>query len=154
MPAHSEIRHSPYTTQQIFDVVADIEQYPKFIPWVVATKIKQRNGTEVIADMLVRFKGISVSYTSRVELLPPSSEQGNGEITVYLEKGPFRHLHNRWVFEASENGGTDIHFELEFEFAVKLFEKMIGKVFEKAVTKMSESFEQRADALYKNNRPM
>jgi len=143
MPAHSDKYFSPHPATHLFAIVADVEKYPQFLPWVTATRIVERGESYFIADMVVGFKGITQKYTSRVELL---SHKTPIEIDVSLVKGPFKHLKNNWIFEPAE-GGTNIIFELDFKFQSGLFEKMIGALFEKAARKMTASFIKRADEL-------
>ncbi len=142
MLAHSESQHSPYTPQQLFDLVADIERYPEFLPWCRAARILERGGGYVMAELIISFKHLTERYTSRVILDPPHS------IDVTMVKGPFHHLVNRWKFTPAKDGGTQIDFFIDFQFKSRLLEKFIGPVFSKATEKMVAAFETRADALY------
>lgn len=143
MPAHSDKYFSNHSAKELFDIVADVEAYPQFLPWVSATKITERYNDFFLADMVVGFKGITQKYTSKVELI---TNKPNLEIDVSLVKGPFKHLKNNWVFEQT-NTGTNIHFALDFKFQSAIFEKMMGYLFEKAVMKMTDSFIKRADEI-------
>ncbi len=142
MPRHAETRHLPYRPEQLFDLVADVGSYPEFLPWCTAARIRSRSETLLIADLVIGFKGISERFTSRVQLDRPGLF-----IDVDYEKGPFKHLDNRWKFTAEE-GGCLVDFKVDFEFRSRILETLIGVVFTEAVRKMVSAFETRADALY------
>ena len=142
MPHHSENRILPYTPEQIFALVADVERYPEFLPWCVACRITARpSPTEFIADLAVGFKMVREQFTSRVTLTP------NERIVVSYLKGPFQHLENQWQF-APADGGTRVDFALQFEFRSALLQTLIGALFEEAVRRMVTAFEARARKLY------
>ena len=142
MPKHSENRFIPYTDDQMFALVADVERYPQFLPWCVATRIKSRDGDTFTADLLAAFGAFREQFTSRVVL-----NRDAKEITVDYLDGPFSHLTNRWFFEAVD-GGSMVHFDIDFAFKSKMFETLISGVFTRAVVKMASSFDARAHALY------
>lgn len=147
MPAHSQQHLSPYSPTQLFDLVADVERYPEFIPWVGAARVLRREQNHMLAELKIRFSGISTSYTSDITLHAPVGDKP-GTIDVRLVSGPFRHLSNGWEFCPAENGGSMVHFEIDFAFQSSMFEKVIGGLFEKAVMKMITAFDQRAKQLY------
>ena len=142
MPTHAEQRPMPYTREQLFDLVADIERYPEFLPWVTAARINKRDGDVLWADLVVGFKMIRERYTSRVELSRPE------RVDVTYEKGPFRYLNNHWVFIPRDDGSTVIDFYLDFEFKSKMLQRIMGSVFSEAVRLMVHSFEKRAQEVY------
>lgn len=142
MPTHNETRHLPYTPTQMFDLVADVAAYPQFLPWVSAIRVRSSGKTEMVADMIVGFKGIKESFTSRVVKHRPDSVRVD-----YLD-GPLKHLHNLWAFRDDGQGGVLVDFEVEFEFKNRLFEMLAGQMFDKALRKMIGAFEDRAAALY------
>lgn len=142
MPRHNETRHLPYTPMQMFDLVADVAAYPQFLPWVSAIRVRSAGETEMVADMIVGFKGIKESFTSRVVKHRPDSVRVD-----YLD-GPLKHLHNLWAFRDDGQGGVLVDFEVEFEFKNRLFEMLAGQMFDKALRKMIGAFEDRAAALY------
>lgn len=142
MPALTTQHHSPFTPQQLFDLVADVEKYPEFLPWCRAARILERKDGEFLGELIICFAHISERYTSRVQLTPHSA------IDVTLVKGPFSHLENRWRFTPQPDGGTQIDFFLNFAFRSKLLEKLIGGLFTKATAKMVDAFEERAKMLY------
>src|SRR3954463_1042367 len=88
MPRHEETRHLPYTPEQMFDLVADVARYEEFLPWVSAIRVRSNSDTEMIADMIVGFKGLRETFTSKVHKLRPA------EVRVDYVDGPLKHLHN------------------------------------------------------------
>ena len=142
MPSHSEKKVLPYTPEQMFDMVADVAAYPDFLPWCVATRIKSEDEAHMIADMVIGFKMFREQFTSRVTLDRP------GLVRVEYDHGPFKFLHNHWIFEADGEGNCIVDFEVEFEFRSIILEKAIGKVFTEAVHRMVTAFEKRAKTLY------
>jgi coenzyme Q-binding protein COQ10 len=141
MPTHAEQRVLPYTPEQLFALVADIERYPEFLPWCVAARIKKRRADLVVADLVIGFKVFRERFTSRVALDPP------GHIDVSYAEGPFRRLNNHWVFERVP-GGCHIDFFVDFEFKSRLMQKVIEVLFSEAVRRMVGAFEKRARDLY------
>ena len=142
MPRHSESRHVPYSAEQMFELVADVGRYGEFLPWVVATRIRSNSETEMVADLVVGFKSLRETFTSKVIKERP------GRISVDYLDGPLKYLHNEWGFEADPNGGCRIEFLVDFAFRNKMFESLAGQVFDRALRKMTDSFEARADELY------
>ncbi|MDH5748967.1 MAG: type II toxin-antitoxin system RatA family toxin [Rhodospirillales bacterium] len=144
MPTHAEKRILPHSPEKLFDLVADVEKYPEFLPWCVATRIKSRDGDVLTSDMVIGFKMFRERFTTKVTLDKPR------RIDVAYLNGPFRYLNNHWIFEPAENGHCLIDFYVDFEFRSKILQKMIGVVFNEAVKVMVSSFEKRADELYGN----
>jgi len=145
MPTYSETRRSPYTPAQLFDMVMDIERYPEFLPWCRAARIKETTPKYMIGELIISFKTLTESYSSKITPL----RTGNvPEIDVQLVEGPFKTLHNHWKFESHPEGGTNIHFFIEFQFKTKLLDHLIGGIFSKAQEKMVQAFSARADQLY------
>lgn len=142
MPRHTETRALPYTPEQMFDMVADVARYPEFLPWVTATRMRSNGETEMVADMIVGFKGLRETFTSRVKKARP------GEIHVDYLDGPLRYLRNDWRFRPGEQGGCLVDFSVDFEFKSRMFEMLAGQVFDRALRKMIGAFEERAARLY------
>src|SRR5262245_49965549 len=140
---HHETRVVPYTADQMFALVADVERYSEFLPWVTGARIKSRNGDSFVADVLVGFKSFREKFTSRVVL----DRAARTIVTEYLD-GPFRHLTNRWHFAPNTDGGCTIDFDIDFEFKLRMLELLIGGLFDRAVMKMTDAFEGRAAQLY------
>ena len=146
MPRHSEIRHLPYSPEQLFDMVADVARYDEFLPWVVAVRIRSSSDTETIADLVVGFSAFKERFTSRV------AKQRPDRIVVDYIEGPLKFLHNEWKFERAADGGTNLHFSVDFAFRSRLFESLAGQMFDRALRRMTSAFEQRAAALYGINK--
>ncbi|MEO1045049.1 MAG: type II toxin-antitoxin system RatA family toxin [Pseudomonadota bacterium] len=142
MPSHSETRYLPYTPQQVYDLVADVDSYEEFLPWVVGTRIRSDSETEMVADMIVGFKQLREKFTSHVTKKP-----GEAIIVEYLD-GPLRNLENRWLFHPHGNDRCRVDFYVAFNFHNRFFERLAGQYFDKAFRKMVAAFETRADALY------
>ncbi len=142
MTSHHEIQHSPYTPEQLYTLVADVERYPEFLPWCRAARVFEQDDKKMVAELVISFKHITEQYTSEITLDKPN------EIHVKMIRGPFSHLTNDWKFLAREDGGTDIDFSLDFKFKSIILDKLIGAFFTRATHKMVEAFKKRADALY------
>ena len=143
MPIHAEQRVLPYRPEQLFDLVADIERYPEFLPWCVAARIRRREGNTIHADLVIGFKMVRERFTSRVVLDRP-----NLRIDVSYAEGPFRYLNNHWIFEPMPDGACRIDFYVDFEFHSALLRRLIGMLFNEAVRRMVSAFETRARRLY------
>ena len=142
MPTHAEKRVLPYTPQQLYDLVADIERYPEFLPWCMAARIRKREPELVVADLVIGFKVFRERFTSRVRLDPAATR-----IHVAYAEGPFKYLNNHWVFETHPEG-CEIDFYVDFEFRSRILQKAIEVLFSEAVRRMVGAFEARAQALY------
>jgi len=142
MPRHSETRHLPYTPEQLFDLVADVARYDEFLPWVVAVRVRSSNEAETVADLVVGFNAFKERFTSRVVKERPE------RICVDYVEGPLKYLHNEWTFERAADGGTNVHFAVDFAFRSRLFESLAGAMFDRALRRMTGAFEQRAAELY------
>lgn len=147
MPKHTEIFYSDYTTKQIFDIVADIEQYPKFLPWCSEAIILTREEMVLTAKLFINFNNFSKNYVSKIILHPPN-EKNDCFIDVEAISGPFKHLSNKWRFREIANNGCEINFFIDFAFDNLIFETLISSFFQKAVNKMSNAFSKRALEIY------
>ena len=148
MPRYSSKRRVRHTAPQMFDLVADVERYPEFVPLCRSLKIRQRtpkpDGTEiVIADMTVSFRLVRESFTSRVTL-----DRANLKILVEYLKGPFSNLENRWTFEPKSDGACDVGFYLAYEFKSRMLAMLMGTMFDTAFQRFAAAFEKRADVVY------
>ena len=143
MPTHAEQRLRPYKPEQLFDLGADIESYPQFLPWCLAARIRKREGDMIEADLVIGFKMIRERFTSRVHL-----NRSEMRIDVSYAEGPFRYLNNHWKFQPEPNGGCLVDFYVDFEFRSALLQKIIGALFNEAVRRMVAAFETRARRLY------
>jgi len=141
MPGHKETRLLPYTAAQMFDLVADVASYPQFLPWVSAIRIRSNSETEMLADMIVGFKSLKETFTSRVVKERP------GHIHIDYIDGPLRYLNNDWRFH-DEADGVRVDFSVDFAFKNRIFEMLAGQMFDRALRKMIGAFEARAAELY------
>ena len=155
MPNFASKRRVRHSATQMFDLVADVERYPEFVPLCKSLKIRQRmpkpDGTEVIvADMTVSFKLVRETFTSQVTL-----DRANLKILVEYLRGPFNNLENRWTFEPKGDNACDVGFFLSYEFKGRMLALLMGTMFETAFARFSTAFEKRADAIYgkATNRP-
>ena len=142
MPSIRETRRLPYSAEQMFDLVADVDKYPEFLPWVVATRVRHDGEHTMTADMLVGFKALREKFTSKVEKNRPH------DLNVHYIDGPMRDLDNSWIFEELPDGGCEIHFCVDFAFKNRMFEALAGQYVDRAFLKMVAAFEERAAALY------
>jgi coenzyme Q-binding protein COQ10 len=148
MPRFSNRRRVAHRAEQMFDLVADVERYPEFVPLCQSLKIRQRtphpDGTEVVvADMVVSFKLVRETFTSQVTLDRP-----NLKILVEYLQGPFSSLENRWVFEPSGDDACDVGFFIAYEFKSRMLAMLMGAMFDTAFSRLSAAFEKRADVIY------
>ncbi len=142
MPKHTETRALPYSPEQMFDLVADVGRYGEFLPWVSAVRVRTNSDTQMVADLIVGFKGLRESFTSRVEKQRPE------HIRVDYLEGPLKHLNNDWKFRSDGKGGCLVDFCVDFAFKNRVFEMLAGQVFDRALRKMINAFEERAARLY------
>lgn len=144
MPTHAEQRTLNYSPDQLFDLVASVDQYPKFLPWCLSSRITKREGAVFYADLIIGYKLVREKFTSKVILDSPNS------IHVEYLSGPMRYLSNHWKFIANADGSTTIDFYVDFEFKNPVFQKLMGVFFNEIVKRMVSAFEARANALYAN----
>jgi coenzyme Q-binding protein COQ10 len=146
MPTHSETRFLPYTAQQMYDLVSNVADYPQFLPWCAAARIRSETaqGASVVmdADLVISFKVFRERFGSRVVLWPEAYKID----TEYLD-GPFKYMKSNWAFEDTE-GGCNVTFFVDFEFKNAILQGIIGVVFNEAMQRIVRAFERRADALY------
>jgi len=142
MPRHTETRKLPYSPEQMFALVADVGRYPEFLPWVSAIRVRSSSETQMVADMIVGFKGLRETFTSQVEKSRPD------HIRVEYLDGPLKYLRNEWAFRPDDKGGCLVDFAVDFAFKNKVFEMLAGQVFDRALRKMIGAFEDRAAVLY------
>ena len=147
MPSFSTKRRVPYSARQMYDLVADIERYPEFLPLCEELSLRSRDvkddKTVLVATMVAGYKAIRESVTTRVALLP----KDNQVLVEYLD-GPFRYLQNRWVFRPLPNGGCEVDFFIEYELKSVMLSMLVGALFDKAFRRFAEAFEDRARKIY------
>jgi coenzyme Q-binding protein COQ10 len=148
MPQFSTKRRVRHSASEMFDLVADVERYPQFVPLCQALRVRKRtqdgDGKEVIvADMTVAYRFIRETFTSRVTLEPAKLEI----LVEYLE-GPFQQMNNRWNFRPVDDRGCDVEFFIAYEFRSRTLGALMGAMFETAFRRFSAAFERRADEVY------
>ncbi|WP_333714110.1 type II toxin-antitoxin system RatA family toxin [Yoonia sp.] len=146
MPSHSETRFLPYSAQQMYDLVADVGNYPQFLPWTAAARVRsvtdKGDHQEMLADLVISFKVFRERFGSRVLLWPAKMQID----TAYLD-GPIRYLESQWNFK-DVYGGCEVSFVVDFEFKSRLLQGAAGMFFNEAMQRVVRSFERRAAALY------
>jgi coenzyme Q-binding protein COQ10 len=147
MPELSTTRRVHHAAAEMFDLVADVERYPEFVPLCQSLRVRRRTeegGKEVIvADMTVAYKLVRETFTSRVTL-----DRANLEILVEYLEGPFRRLNNRWRFRPVDERLSDVEFYIAYEFRSRTLGMLMGAVFDAAFRRFASAFEQRADKVY------
>lgn len=148
MPTFDTVRRVPYSPEQMYALVADVEQYPQFLPLCEALRVISRSEADghrvIVATMEIGYKAIRETFTTRVVLMPAAPAVG----VTYLD-GPFHHLENRWRFSPVEGGRScDVGFWIDYQFKSPVLGLLMGVMFDKAFRKFSEAFEQRARAVY------
>ncbi len=139
---HREQKLLPWTADQLYNLVADVGRYPEFLPWCVAARVTRRDGNVFWADLVIGFRLIRESYTSRVTLVP------GREIRTAYTSGPFRKMEGCWRFDPRDDGGCLVEFAIDFEFNSRLLQRTIGVLYLEAARRLVRSFEDRARDLY------
>jgi coenzyme Q-binding protein COQ10 len=148
MPQFSSKRRVRHAAAQMFDLVADVERYPQFVPLCSALKVKSRtakaDSVEVlVADMTVAYKIVRETFTSRVTLDRP-------KLTILVEylDGPFKRMENRWTFRATGDRTCEVEFFIDYEFKSRMLAMLMGAMFDTAFRRFAVAFETRADEIY------
>lgn len=132
----------------MFDLVADVEHYPEFVPLCRSLAVRKRTddseGRQVIvADMTVAYKLVRETFTSRVTL-----DRERFEILVEYLEGPFQNMNNRWSFHGTGGDACEIEFFIAYEFRNRMLGMLMGAMFETAFRRFAAAFERRADQVY------
>ena len=147
MPRKTTETRVPYSAAQMFELVADVEAYPSFIPWCRALRVissaVEGAGERLIADMIVGFRLFREKFRSDVTL-----DRARGRIDVTYVSGPMRHMSNRWRFEDDGENGSIVRFEIDFDFRNPLLQRAAHAVFDEAFGKMAQAFVKRAHDVY------
>ena len=142
MTIHSEKRVIRHTPEHLFQLVADVQLYPEFLPWCLASRVRSQEEGKLVADLIIGFQVFREQFTSHVQL-----DKAALKIDVEYAEGPFKYLKNNWSFLSHEEG-CQIDFYVDFEFRSRLLQTVIESLFTEAVRRMVGAFEARADALY------
>jgi coenzyme Q-binding protein COQ10 len=148
MPQFSSQRRVPYAAAPMFDLVADVERYPEFVPLCQSLRVRSRaakdNGVDVlVADMTVAYKLVRETFTSRVTLA-----RAKLEILVEYLDGPFRRMENRWRFVPQGPDACTVDFFIDYEFRSRMLAMLMGAMFEAAFRRFAAAFEKRAGEIY------
>jgi len=148
MPQFRTVRRVRHSASDMFDLVADVERYPEFVPLCESLKVRRRvasgDGVEIVtAQMTVAYKFLRETFTSQVTLDRPGLKIG----VQYLD-GPFSHLDNQWTFRPLEPSGCEIVFFISYEFRSRMLGMVMGTVFDAAFRRFAEAFERRADKIH------
>lgn len=132
----------PYTTQQMFELVNAVEEYPRFLPWCHKSTVMSKTDSEIVASLEINWKGIQKSFTTRNRLNPYN------EIEIELVDGPLKRLDGRWYFMALDEHACKVLLDLEFEFTGSFIDKLFQPVFQHIANTFVESFCKRATEIY------
>ena len=132
----------PYSAEQMYALVDDVESYPEFLPWCESATLQSRTDDELVAGLKVGFGALNTTFTTRNGLRPP------GEMTLQLEDGPFSSLAGQWRFEQLGSDGCEVTLHIEFAFSNSVKDMMFGNVFETICTELIDAFVKRAHSLY------
>ena len=147
MPKQEESKVVPFTKEQMFDLVADIDNYSEFLPWCNNSKVIKRETIDdvevVIADLEIGYDQFVYTYRSEVKLSNDKSS-----IKVINLDGPFKYLKNNWKFKEMSNNNCEVQFDIDFELNVSLLDLLMRKFFDLAFQKMVEAFINRAKEVY------
>jgi coenzyme Q-binding protein COQ10 len=148
MPQFRTKRRVRHAASNMFDLVADVERYPEFVPLCRSLRVLRRTeGAEgietVVAEMTVAYKVMRETFTSRVTLDRP-----NLQIVVEYLEGPFSHLENRWTFRSADPPTCDVEFFIDYEFRSRTLGLLMGAMFDAAFRRFAAAFERRADEVY------
>ena len=144
MTTHSEQKFVPFTPDQLFELVSDVQSYPKFLPWCVGARIRSADDELIVADLMIGYKLLRERFTSRVTL-----DRAKWKIETEFTDGPFKFLRNQWEFKSCPEG-CQIVFLVEFEFRSTVLQKLVSVLFNEVVLRMVSAFEKRAYFLYGN----
>ena len=144
MTTHSEQKVVPFTPDQLFEMVSDVQSYPKFLPWCVGARIRSADDELIVADLMIGYKLLRERFTSRVTL-----DRAKWKIETEFTDGPFKFLRNQWEFKSCPEG-CQIVFLVEFEFRSTVLQKLVSVLFNEVVLRMVSAFEKRAYFLYGN----
>lgn len=144
MPTHAEKRLLPFRAKQIFELVADVEKYPEFLPWVLSATILSKGDNKFTADLEIGYKIIRTSYRSEVILTPDQT------IDVRYIIGPFQRLNNHWHFKEINDKWMEVDFFIDFDFQSSYLQVILQSAFSEVVKRMIQAFEKRAFEIYRD----
>lgn len=131
-----------YSAEQMFALVNNIEDYPRFLPWCGDVEVRLHEENKLVATLTIQYHGVRQSFTTENTNQPPTS------INMRLVEGPFKHLDGTWSFKPLREDACKIDFELHYEFSNKVLEQLIGPVFSMIANSFVDSFCKRAETVY------
>jgi ribosome-associated toxin RatA of RatAB toxin-antitoxin module len=131
-----------YSAEQMYALVENFEDYPKFLPWCGGAQVLEREGDKVLASLTINYHGVKQSFVTKNTNTPPTS------IDMELVEGPFKHLHGTWSIMPLRADACKVEFDLHYEFSSKMLEQLIGPVFSMIANSFVESFCKRAETVY------
>lgn len=131
-----------YSARQMYELVVDIERYPEFLNWCANTRILERSGSQVVAAIDIRFKGLHRSFTTRNYM-----DSGRA-VRIELVDGPFRTLNGIWRFIELDESSCKIELDLEFDFSTAFLARIVGPVFSQIANRQLDAFQRRAAQIY------
>lgn len=148
MPSFRSTRRVPHTPHEMFELVADVERYPEFLPLCTGLRVIRRTPDEggretLVAEMSIGYRSIAERFTTKVVL-----DRAALDIHVSYIDGPFRYLENRWEFRPDDGGGSSVRFSIEYEFRSIALGLLMGAMFDRAFRRFTDAFETRADDVY------
>lgn len=132
----------PHSSQQMFDLVDQVENYPQFLPWCGGTDVKWRDDKTTLATILIDFHRVKQSFTTE------NAKQSPSLMEIKLQDGPFRLLNGSWRFTALSEDACKVEFRLHYEFSSKLLESLVGPVFSHITKNFVDAFVERAEKVY------
>ena len=142
MPTHAEKRILSFTAKQMYDLVADVEKYPEFLPWCIGCRITKREPQKLEADLIIGYKMMQERFRSKVALHPYHL------IDVQYRSGPLKYLNNHWKFKELLDAHCEVDFYIDFAFHSSIIQQAMSFFFNEAVKKMIHAFEKRAGEIY------
>jgi coenzyme Q-binding protein COQ10 len=142
MPRHEEQTTLAYGADELFAVVADVKDYPLFVPWCSGARIQRENEREIIAELVIGFGPFQESFTSQVTLDRPR------QVLVHAVDGPLEHLTNAWTFTRTGDASTHVDFVIDFQFKSHLLDHVANGMFQEAVTRMMSAFQSRVHLVH------
>ena len=148
MRRHALTKTLPYTPDQLFGLVGDVDRYPEFVPWLTSMRTWNAHEIEPGVNVVDAEAGVGFSFLRETFATRVIRDANERHIGVNLLRGPFRALKNDWRFREAEGGGTEIEFSIEFEFKSRLLDGFLAANMDRAIDKLIACFEARARALY------
>ena len=142
MTTYTERQHLPYTAAQLFNLVADVERFPEFLPWVIEARIRHRKDNIMLVDMTIAAGPLRKRFSTAAVLHRPH------RIDISSDDPLFNRFEQRWVFEPATNGGTNVEYHVDFKFRSRVLQMLVGKSFARRAMATMSAFDRRAHRLY------